>query len=84
MLAQSSAEVARANSVMVQFGHLEEAIDETLMKDYRNMPRRVNKIARSHYISPIVRPLKPVVGPSEDESRGQHERYAQCWAAWTA
>jgi hypothetical protein len=83
--AQGRAEVARLNSIIVERDLPDEGLDEEkLVQDYPNLLLTANEITRSHYISPIVRPLTPVVGLGEDERRIQQRRYEERWAGWDA
>ena len=73
-LAESKTETTRLNSIIVDRGQPDEVLDEEkLVYDYRSVLRTVADITRSHYISPIVRPLIPVAGWTEDE-RGDHQK----------
>jgi hypothetical protein len=49
---------------------------------YRHMLHTANAIACGHYTSPNIRPLIPLAGLDEDETRDHQEQYEQRWAGW--
>ena len=82
-LADSRTEIARLNFVIVERGQLDEVLDEgKLVNDYRHLLRTIDDIARSHYLSPIVRPLRLVAGLSKEERQECEKSYGRQWAGW--